>query len=362
MANQYLALVEETTRGTDPGSGYKFLPITGGLEPKPKFEDAPRVEFRGQDTRLGNTTVVRKSKSWAQTLETFLYPIDIVGTLFKHALGYAGTRSAVDTSGYKGIIYPPAAAHYAPGGNLAGKGITSIPNTDLDGVTKAQVYGGGRVKGFKLDMTRPDDVKLTFDLMGGPFIGAPGQTATAGASFTTINPFNSDDVLCYSGSGISRTGTAPNFTDIAVGTMQLFNPDTLSLSFEGGIEDKDILDGTGGPNKTEVTGQVKATLEIKIDFTDPATGLSSYDEFVAQVAGVRTQSFLLKLTGPDLAGNATAYHQYIFDLPLMLLEEESVERNSTGAVAKATLKFSSLYSATAGYPIGILTVDKVSAY
>lgn len=362
MANQYLALVEETTRGTNPGSGYKFLPVTAGIEPKPKFDDVPRQEFRGQDTRLGNTTVVRKSKSWAQTIETLLYPIDIVGTLFKHALGYAGTRSVVDTSGYKGIIYPPSAAHYAPGGNLAGKGITSIPNTDLDGVTKSQVYGGGRVKGFKLDFARPDEVKLSFDLMGGPFIGAPGQTATAGASFTTIKPFNSSDLVCYSGAGITRTGTAPNYTDITPNTMQQFNPDTLSLTFEGGIEDKDILDGTGGPNKTEQTSQVKATLEIKIDFTDPATGLSSYDEFVAQVAGVSTQNFLLKLTGPDLAGAATAYHQYFVDLPSMLLTEESVERKNDGSVAKATLKYTSLLSATTNYPIAILTVDKASAY
>jgi hypothetical protein len=34
MAEQYLALVEETTRGTDPASGYLFLPVMTSLQPK----------------------------------------------------------------------------------------------------------------------------------------------------------------------------------------------------------------------------------------------------------------------------------------------------------------------------------------
>jgi len=361
MANQYLAIEEETTRGTTPGSAHKFLPVTGGLEPKPKFEDVPRVEFRGQDTRLGNTTVSRKSSSWAQTVETLLYPIDIIGTLFKHALGFAGTRSVADTSAYKGIIYPPAAAPYANGGNLAGKALSMVPNTDLDGTTVAQTYAGGRVKGFKIECARPDEVKVTFDLTG-TVVGAPGQTATAGASFPTIAPFGSNNITCYAGAGITRTGTAPNYTDIVPGAMVAFNPDSVSLSFEGGIEDKAVLDGTSTPNKTETTGAVKATLEIKLDYSDPATGLSSHDQFILLCLAPNTIPFLFKFTSPTLAGAATAYYQYVIDLPAMLLEEENIERNSSGAISKATMKFTSLLSATTAYPIGIFTTDRATAY
>jgi hypothetical protein len=362
MANQYTAIVEEATRGTNPGSGYKFPPTTGKIEPQTEFKDEPRSEYRGQNTRLGNLTVVRKSTSVKHDLEMFLYPIDIVGTLFKHALGYAGNRSVLDTSAYKGIIYPPEAFHYGNGGNLAGKGLTVIPNTDNDGVTKAQIFRGFRVKGFKLEFKRPEDVKITFNLMSGPWVGAPGQTATAGASFTTLVPYNSDDLVCYSGAGITRTGTGPNFTEIAPNTMLQFVPDDLTLTWDSAIEDTDVLDGLSGPSKTEAKGQAKATLEFGIDFSDPASGFSSFDEWVALHSAVRTMNFLLALTSPNLAGAATQYHEHRFDLPNMQMIGAPPERDNTGKTPKFKAKYESLFDSTCQYPMAIWAIDKVSAY
>lgn len=364
MGREYVAVVEEDQRGTTPGTGLKFPPVSGAPEPKPDFKDEPREEYRGQDTRLGNTAVVRRSTSWAHSLELPLYLIDIVGTMFKHSLGHAGDRGVVDTSGYKGILYPPAAFHYGVGGALEGKAIGIIPNTDLDGVTKSQVFGGGRVKGFKLVAKRPGDVMITFDLIGGPWIGAPGQTATAGASFTVLQPMNSADLVCFAGAGIVRTGTGPDFTDIDPGAMVPFVPDEVTLTWDSNIGDEDITNGAGlrGPTKTEAKGRAKATLEFTMDFSDPATGLSCYDEYVALHTGPRTNNFLLKLTGPDLAGAATAYHQLLADLPLMQMIGTPPDRDKTGKTPKMKMKYESLYDTTCKYPLALMITDKVSAY
>ena len=362
MANQYLALVEETTRGTTPGVGFKFLPITGKIEPDSDFKDEARVEFRGQDTRLGYLTVVRKSKSYKFDLESFLYPIDIIGILLKHVIGFAGTRAVVDATGYKGILYPPAAFPYGGGGAQVGKAIGLLPNTDLDGVTKSQIYGGARPTGFKITCKRPDDVKINFSLIGGPWIGNPGQPAVAGASFTVLSPYNSSGLTCYSGSGITRTGTAPNYTDITPNTMVAFTPDDLTISFENGIDDEDRLNGLSGPSVSVVKGSVKATVEFSIDFSDPATGFSSFDEWVAIHTAPRTMNFLFKLQGTDLAGSTTQYHQMFVDLPNMKMSGNPPDRSNDGKTPKMKFKYDSLVDATTGYPIALMIVDKVSAY
>ena len=109
MATQYLALVEETTRGTDPTSGYLFLPVTGSLDVKFEPTDEPRKEFRGADTALGDSTVVRRQSMWTYTLECAWYPDSAaIGLLFKHVLGKVDTRSVLETTAYKGIMYPLA--------------------------------------------------------------------------------------------------------------------------------------------------------------------------------------------------------------------------------------------------------------
>jgi len=363
MPGPFTALVEETAaRGTTPGTGLKFPPLSGKPEPSPDFKDVPRDEFRGQSSRLGNVTVLRQSSAWAHALEGALYPIDIMGTLFKHALGFAGVRAVVDTTGYKGIVYPPEAFHYGPGGNLEGKAVGVIPNTDIDGVIKSQVFGGGRIKGFKLESKRPDDVKVTFDVIGGPWIGAPGQTATAGASFTSLKPFNSADLICYSGTGITRTGVGPDFTDIAPGDMVPFVPDSLTLTWDSNIGDEDVSDGLRGPAKTEVKGQAKATLEFTMDFSDPLTGFSSYDEWAALHSGPRQANFLFKWTGPDLAGSLTELHKLLADLPAMNMIGSPPERDNSGKTPKMKFKYESLFDPTCKYPIALMIVDKASAY
>ncbi len=363
MANQYLALVEETTRGTNPGSGFKFLPVSGKIEPSTDFKDEPRVEFRGQDTALGNLTVMRQAKSYKYDLESYLYPIDIVGTLLKHTLGYAGTRTLTDTSGYQGIVYPPAAFTYGVGGSLVNKAITLLPNTDKDGTTVSQHFGGARPTGLKIEAKRPDDVKITFNLMGGPWIGTPGQSATAGASFTTYSPFNADDVACFAGAGITRTGTAPNYTAIVPNTMAQFYPDDLTITIENGLGDAERLNGLAGPSVTERTGQMKVTIEFSIDFSDPAAGLSSWDEWVALHSSPNTQNFLFVFTGPDLAG-ATLYHKWTIDIPKARFIGTPPERSADGKQPKMKMKYEHLIDSSIAniYPVAFLTLDKASAY
>lgn len=362
MAKQFLAIFRETARGTNPGTNPLFPPVIGSVEPIPEYTDQPRKEFRGQDTRLGDVNDTRVSTSWKYDLTSWFYPIEDLMAVIRHVVGFAGVRAVVDTSAYKGILYPPSAPPYAANGELDGEALTLVANTDKDGTTVAQDFSGGRPTGLKIECQRPDDVKLTVPISGGPWIGDAGQAATAGESFTALQPYNSADLTCYVGTGISRTGVAPDFTDLAPGTMVAFAPDNLTLEFETGAKDVEKLNGLRGPSVTEYESQVIAKLTYSMDFSDPASGFSSYDQYLLHCAGPLYHSYLFKLTGPDLAGAATAYHQFIADLPRMKMKITVKERTPDGKVVKADFEGESRFDATAKYPFAFMTVDQVETY
>lgn len=276
---QYLALYEETTRGTAPGSpDYLFLQIVKGF-PQFKPTDEPRKEFAGPNTALGDRSVRRKESMFTAPLE-FLYRPGMETALFlKHVMGFAGTRSTVDTTAKKGIMYPSEPMPYGSGAPLGDKAIGLVSNLDEEGTTKAQTFGGARFKSLSATFKGTDEVTFSLEGQGaGAWVGPADQTATAGLSMPTIDPFNCSEIAYYIGTGITRTGSAPGFTDIAAGTMQRFYPDEVTLKITNGLDDKPQGDGLRGPSKTFRAGQFAVEVGITTDYADPSSGFSSADE------------------------------------------------------------------------------------
>lgn len=362
MAIQYLAIVEETTRGTDPGSGYLFLPVMNNIQPTVTYDDQPRKEFKGADTALGDSSVARRSGQWTMSIECAYYPGEETGLLFKHCFGKAGTRAAEDTSAFKGIVYPLANL-YGTGAELGDKAIGIEMNTDEGGTTVAQYYGGGRIKSITVTGEGTDDVKLTIEIQGpAEYIGAVDQTATAGVSFPVAAPFSTDDCTLFIGAGITRTGTAPDFTDLAENTMDAYKPDSFTITITNGLDDKAVMDGVLGPNKTFRSAQFGVEVATPIDYEDPSSGFSSADEFKTIFGGPQTTSILLKMDNGVVAGDTTSTYESIFDLANLLFKPDTPARQSDGTQPTVNFNMSSLYSDTTEYPIGLMTIDKASAY
>lgn len=360
MANQFVALYEETTRGTKAGSAM-FLPVMGSLLPSFSPQDTPRKEFRGASTALGDLTAVRRESVWTYTLECAYYPGAETGLLFKHLNGHAGTRATVDTSGKQGIIYP-LAMPYGTGLPLGDSAIGLEVNYDVDGTTKSRYYGGGRVTSCTITGEGTDDMKLSFELSGaGEWIGSEG-TETAGASFPTISPFTSSDILMYIGGTPTRTGTAPDYTDIVQGTSVAFRPDSLNMTITNGLEDKVVMNGVKGASFTHRSSQYNVSLDIPVDFADPATGFSSADEYSQLFSGVASNNILIVATSTELAGAATEFYSTTFDLPSMVNQSETPDFSSEGQTPSVPLKFASLNSDVTEYPFAMITVDKATAY
>lgn len=362
MANQFVALYEETTRGTK-GATPLFLPVMNSLLPTYSPTDEPRKEFRGSDTALGDLSAVRRSEQWTYSLECAWYPGAETGLLFKHLLGSVTARSVVAAStAYEGIQYPVAMA-YGTGANLGDKAIgLEVNYDDGNGTTKSRYYGGGRVKTVAITGEGTDDVKLVFELMGpGEYIAAE-STETAGASFPTLSPFLASDLLLYAGSGVTRTGTAPDYTALEPGSMTPFRPDSLSLTITNGLDDKVIMNGVKGPSWTTRTGQVQVELSVPVDWDDPSTGFSSKDEYDKLFAGVSTNSFMIVADNGAIAGTSSVNYSATIDLPAMLNNSETPALTNEGATGTVGLTYTSLNDTTTSYPIALSTVDVAAAY
>jgi hypothetical protein len=364
MANQFLPFCEETNRGDLPGSpAWKFLPVIKGLTPQFSPKDEPRKEFRGPDVALGDASVQRKESQFTVAPESYLYPGNEIGTLLKHLLGFSGTRAVVDTTGYRGILYP-LAVPYGSGQNLADTALGFNPNVDRDGTTASQYHGGARLKSGTLTIKPGEDITIAFEGQGaGDWVGDPNQAVTGGVSFpldTLI--YHGSMAKYYIGSGASRTGTAPDYTAITPGTMTQFYPDDFTLKITNGLDDVIKGNGVRGPSVTNRTAQFDWTADFSVDFTDPASGFSSIDEFEAQYSGPRTNSLMVVITHTLLAGSATAYYEEVIDLPLGHVLSENPEADNEGKQRKVKFTVNRLAPAGGLKPLHWLRTDQASAY
>jgi len=360
---QYLAFYKETERGTAPGGpSYKFLQIIDGW-PKFKPSDEPRKEFAGVNTALGDRTVRRKESQYTAAPKFYYRPGAETGTFLRQLLGFAGTRTTVDTSGKTGILYANTAMPYGSGLPLEDEALGLVPNLDEAGTTKSQVYGGFRPASATFEFKGTDDVVVTIEGQGaGGWVGAVDQAAIGGVSLPAIEPFNCSEVRYYLGSGISRTGVAPDFTAIAAGTMKEFKPDSLTLKITTGLTDKVVGNGIKGPSKTTRSAQFSVEVNAECDYEDPSSGFSSADEYKRLFSGPATNSLLIVMTHADLAGAATERYQTIIDVPLMQLNAERAEPDNEGKTPSQKLAYKSLIDPAIGYPIAMITVDRAASY
>lgn len=361
MANQYGAFVEEAVRGTDPASGYFFIPLMDALQPDTNYDDQPRPEFRGQDTGQGNVEVVRRDGQWIYPFKFAWYPGVEVGTLLKHFYGHAATRSVVDTSAYEGQVASLTSVYDT--GPLGTTALGFVMNSDEGGTTKAQYYGGGRITELVIDFQGTDDITISGTIKGpAEYIGAADQTATAGASFPVAAPFSTDDALMYVGTGASRTGTAPNYTAIGFGTMKTFKPDNLTLTLTSNRDDKKVMDGVLGPNKTFNSGQWATSATGTIDYDDPASGFSAADQFKLQFSGPQEAGLMIVIDSGEVAGDTTTTYSATIDMPNNSIVMATPQRQTDGTQPTSDFTITNLAVTAIGYTAGIFTVDKASAY
>lgn len=287
----YIGLVEETTRGTNPGSGFVFMPTNGNLWPSVSYNDTTLKRFTGRSTGSSDTAPIRRSGRWSYDLEASLYSGDALDLLFKHLFG--------DTT----YLYP-VKLPYGLGQSLGSSAIGLSVNSAESGTTVSRYYGGGRIKSCSISGSS-GDLKIIFSLVGpADYIGAESTALTLGTMPDNI--FDSTGVEIYIGSGISRAGTAPYYTLLEPGTMELVECDSFTLTINNGLSDKTINNGVSGPSLTFRSDLFSASLSLPMSWDDIDTFTPS-DEYKKRLVDADTNSFLVIIS--------TLVASYAFDIP-----------------------------------------------
>ena len=311
----FVAIGEEATRGTKEATTVGFVPVSSFKLPKPDFMVKKRGEFRGEDSMLGPTTELRMGQKWeGLDLEIPFFTEagttkGIIGTLLKHFFGKAASGQNAATGQYYHMLY--AVADMFAAANLGTKALTVNMNFMEGAVLKNYPYIGARVQkiGFKQETGQP--LLFTASL-----IGQKLDTITAGLSSPVFPAENLrcdyNNLTLYTGV-VTRTGTPPNYTDLA-SAATVIKPDTVSVEFERGIEDKMVLEAKDYPTKT-VIGQLTGKVSMSMDWEDPATGFSSVDDFTAWLAATSALNMLFKWDTGTQAGTG-GNHSFFIDLPI----------------------------------------------
>ncbi|MCK4739883.1 MAG: hypothetical protein KAT46_08030, partial [Deltaproteobacteria bacterium] len=167
----YLALGEESTRGTKESTIVGFIPLLGAGIPKVEFDDKVRKEFRGEATVKGDSAVERMSQKWGGSIEMPFFTEagttkGIVGTLLKHFFGKASTAQQGVTLAYAHMLYPVPDPFDSA--NLGTKALTLNLNINEGVSMKNWPFVGGRVTSLSFEQEAGSQLKLSADL-GGQF-------------------------------------------------------------------------------------------------------------------------------------------------------------------------------------------------
>jgi len=334
---QFLALSKQILRHTlDETPAFIFYPVQGSLEPKPDYKEEPTKEWRGADTAQGDVTDDRTSTSWSYPLEARIYPCAELVELVTFLMGVAPTPAGLSApnAAANRYIFSTITEIYGEGASLEDQALAFIPNTAKGSTTYSQSFLGGRPFDAELAFKGGEAAMLKMNFKGGPWIGAPEQTETAGMSFTALKAFRSVPKL-YIGTGATLTGTAPDYTDFVPGTMKAAKPDDLTIKMEQGSDDVFKMNGYDGPSETERNGQWKITIEGTFDFSDPSTGWSSYDAWVARFTGAQYAPVMITLDGPEVLPSCESQKGHLaLYLPKMKLMNEPVDRKNDGSKDK----------------------------
>lgn len=350
----YLAIGEEANRGVAESTTVGFIPLLSPGLPKVEFDDKRRKEFRGEDSVLGDTAINRMSQKWSASIETPFFTESggsawLVGAILKHFFGKATSSQNGATGQYRHLFYP-IADHFSAA-NLGNKALTLNCNINEGATMKNWPFVGGRIKSLTFEQEAGSHLKLAAELFGQKRNAS--ATPIASPTFATENlRCDYNNLAVYTGT-ITRTGTAPAYTDFTFGSATQIKPDKINLKIENGMEDILRLSGLDYPDKTRLNGQYKVSLEMILDWEDPSSGFSSVDDFIAWLTAAGSANFHLYWNTGTQAGTGDNHGLYI-DLPVMQRmggePDYSLEKDPM-----VTLKYEGLYDATTcKYMVGVL--------
>ena len=361
----YLAIGEEAARGTKEASTVGFLPMTDPTIPDLEYDDQKREEFRGELAALGDTEVRRYGRKWTSSnvfpfyTEAGTVP-GMVGTLLKHGFGKAVSAQNGATSQYYHMLYPVCNPFAAA--NLGDKALTL--NTNLNeglnegAVMKNWPYVGGLVKTITFDIEPSSQVKMTVEFMG-QFRDT--ITAEIGSPVFPAENLRCDynNLTCYTGT-ITRTGTGPDYTDFTFGSATAFKPDTVSITIDFAREDRMRLSGVDYPDNP-TAGKVAVSVEMTIDWEDPAAGFSSVDEVNDAIGSVSETNLFFHFDTGTQAGTGDNHQLYI-DLPRVVRIPNGKPEYARDADSIVTLSYEGLFdTGTAEYIAGIMLKNTANA-
>ena len=312
----YCAIGEEATRGTKEATTVGFIPLLNSGIPKMEFDDKRRKEFRGEDTVKGDTLAIRMGRKWSGSLEIPFFTESgvakkFIGTLLKHFFGKVATAQNGITGQYNHIFYPVADPFATA--NLGNVALTLNLNINEGTVMKNWPFVGGRVKSLSFDQEAGNHLKFSAELFGQD---QAATTAEIGGAVFPLENLRCDfnNLKVYTGT-ITRVGTAPDYTGFTFASATQIKPDKISVKIENGMEDVLRLGGLDYPDKTRM-GQFKVSVEMTLDWEDPATGFSSVDDFNAWLAASSSTNFCLHWDTGTQAGTGDN-HAFYIDLPIM---------------------------------------------
>lgn len=358
----YLAIGEEATRGTPESTTVGFVPITTAAPPAMENDDVRKTEFIGEEARLGNAGFRRMSEKWSYTLEMPVFTeggtvAGIVGTIMRHFFGFAGSAQNASTGQYLHMMYPVSNPELTSSGYLGTKALTLNHNISEGATVKNHAYFGARVNSLTFTQEPGQHLMLSAAMTGQSKVAS--GTAIATPTFAAENlSCRYSDLTMYTGT-ITKTGTPPNYTDFTFGSATTLKHDRVSLTLENANIDKLRNAGVAYSDKTN-WGQIKATLELAIDFDDPAAGFSSVDDRNSFLGGITSTNFFLHWDTGTQAGTGDNHSLYI-DLPVMQRkggDPEFTKENNP----EITLNYEADYdSATTLYLAGLLLKNTATA-
>jgi hypothetical protein len=357
----YLAMAEEAIRSIKEASTVGFLPLVSPVVPEFIPDDRFRTEARGEATGKGEHAMIRYSKAWKAAFAFNFFTeagttAGMMGTILKHYFGDVTTVQNSATGQYIHMMYIVDDPFLTAA--LGTKALTVNVNWNEGPTMKNHPYVGGRVMGLTFNQEAGQHLVLTVD-MGGSF--RDDVTAEIGSIVQPAENLRCDFNNCtvYTGT-ITRVGSAPDYTDITFGSATQIKPDSISVKIENGTEDALRLDGKDYADHTRKIAKPKVTIEMTIDYADPASGFSSVDDLEAWIAAASSTNLAIVWDTGTPAGSGDN-HMLILDIPIAqrmgALPEYDVEKDPM-----ITLKFEGLVdTTTTSYLLGLALKNTASA-
>ena len=356
----YLAVGEEAARGTAESTTVGFIPVDTATFPTFEPADEPVLDFRGEQTALGDSRYRRNSEKWSASFDIPMFTesgttAGMMGTILKHFFGGSSSSENASTGQYIHMLYPVSDPFVT--GNLGATALTLNTNITQNASTiQNHVFDGGRVSALTFTQAVGSPLKVSASFMGQQHTVS---TAIATPTYAAENLLCDYDKLSAYFGTITRTGTAPDYTDFTFASATQVCPDSITVTIANGLNDKQVLCGSKYPSKSNL-GKYTCTVEMTIDFEDPATGFSSYDDFVAWHSALSTTNLFLNWDTGTTAGTGDK-HSFGLDIPVAL-RNGGQPSFSTDADPTISLKYTAeMDLTTTQYMVGAYLKNTASA-